>query len=229
MAEPIISIENLSVDQKDQNVLKSVNLSVNEGDFIYLIGKTGSGKSSLLKILYADLKIKSGKVNIGGIELSKLKRRQIPTLRRKMGIIFQDFQLLPDRTVQDNLIFAMKATGWNKKSEIKAKLAEIFELINLQGKENKYPHQLSGGEQQRVAIGRALINSPKVILADEPTGNLDPQTSIEIMNLLFDIRSKGTAVLMATHDYMIIDKFPSDIVRFENGEAKPEHLTSTNQ
>lgn len=222
MSEAIVKIKDLSVNHKEQNVLKNVNLSVDQGEFIYLIGKTGSGKSSLLKILYADLKFDQGEVHVADLSLKKIKRKNIPLLRRKLGIIFQDFQLLPDRTVESNLIFAMKATGWTKKSEIQKRLDEILSLIDLKDKGNKYPHQLSGGEQQRVAIGRALINSPEVILADEPTGNLDPQTSVEIMNLLFDIKSKGTAVLMATHDFMIIEKFPSKIVKFENGFAVQE-------
>ena len=218
MSDSLVKISNVSFSHKDNKVLSNVNLEINDSEFVYLIGKTGSGKSSLLKLLYADLKLIKGEIRIAEFELNKIKRSKIPNLRRKLGIIFQDFQLLPDRSVYENLEFAMKATGWKKKAEIKNKTSQILEQVQLQGKEDKYPHQLSGGEQQRVSIGRALINSPKLILADEPTGNLDPDTTQDIMNLLNEIKNNGTTVIMATHDYTIIEKFPGRLIKCVDGE-----------
>jgi cell division transport system ATP-binding protein len=224
MDQSLISIKNISFSHNDLKVLSNVNLEIKAGEFVYLIGKTGSGKSSLLKLLYSDHKIQEGEITISDFQLQKIKRRKVPFLRRIQGIIFQDFQLLPDRNVTENLIFAMKATGWKKKDQISKKVKEILKQVQLEGMELKYPHQLSGGEQQRVAIGRALVNSPKVILADEPTGNLDPDTSIDIMNLLSEIRATGTAIIMATHDYTLLDKFPGRIIKCESGV-----FTETNQ
>lgn len=213
----IIKLDNVGVQQRNHLVLNNVNLLVNKGEFIFLIGQTGSGKSSLLKMLYGELNITSGNATVVGYHLNKLKDNELPYLRRKLGIVFQDFQLLTDRTVEENLRFVMSATGWDDEKLMKARLEEVLNEVGLQGKNHKMPHQLSGGEQQRVVIARALINHPEVILADEPTGNLDPDSSVEIMNLLLRISKTGTAVLMATHDYRMIEKFPSRIIKCENG------------
>jgi cell division transport system ATP-binding protein len=188
-------------------ILKDVSFNIQKGEFVYLIGKTGSGKSSLLKTLYADLELKEGNGNIAGFNLREIKEKDIPFLRRKIGIIFQDFQLLKDRSVNDNLLFVMRATDWKEKKNMQRRLQEVLELVNMATKGHKKPHELSGGEQQRVAIARALINNPKLILADEPTGNLDPETSEEIIQLLQDITYKKT-VLMASHDKYLMDRFP---------------------
>lgn len=222
MSDSLVQIRKVSFSHKDNQVLNNVNLDINSSEFVYLIGKTGSGKSSLLKLLYADLELKTGDISVGDFNLKKIKRRKIAGLRRTLGIIFQDFQLLPDRTVFQNLEFAMKATGWKKKDEIKNKITEILKQVQLSDMEDKYPHQLSGGEQQRVSIGRALINSPKLILADEPTGNLDPDTTNDIMQLLTEIKNAGTTVIMATHDYTIIKNFPGRVVRCVNGVLNEE-------
>jgi len=188
-------------------ILKDVSLNIQKGEFVYLIGKTGSGKSSLLKTLYADLELKEGNGNIAGVNLRKIKEKDIPFLRRKIGIVFQDFQLLKDRSVNENLLFVMRATDWKDNKKMQKRLHEVLELVNMVTKGHKKPHELSGGEQQRVAIARALINNPELILADEPTGNLDPETSEEIIQLLQDITSKKT-VLMASHDKYLMDRFP---------------------
>ncbi len=214
----IINLEHVDVLQRNHLVLSDVSLKVNKGEFIFLIGQTGSGKSSLLKMIYGDLHINNGTGNVVGFQLGKIKNAEVPYMRRKMGIVFQDFQLLTDRTVEDNLRFVMEATGWDDKRLMDARLAEVLNEVGLAGKNNKMPHQLSGGEQQRVVIARALINHPEVILADEPTGNLDPDSSVEVMNLLMKISKTGTAVLMATHDYRMIEKFPSRIIKCENGK-----------
>ncbi len=214
----VINIEHIDVFQRNHLVLSDVSVKVNKGEFIFLIGQTGSGKSSLLKMIYGDLHITSGKGSVVGFELGKIKTSEVPYMRRKMGIVFQDFQLLTDRTVEENLRFVMEATGWDDKRLMDARLAEVLAEVGLTGKNNKMPHQLSGGEQQRVVIARALINHPEVILADEPTGNLDPDSSVEVMNLLMKISKTGTAVLMATHDYRMIEKFPSRIIKCENGK-----------
>mgnify|MGYP000088265339 CR=1 FL=1 len=201
-------------------MLQNINLSINEGEFVYLIGKTGSGKSSILKMLYAELEPKSGEARIINYNLSKIKRSEIPMLRRQLGIIFQDFQLLNDRTIGDNLRFVLTATGWENKSEIETRIKEVLFEVNLAETENKFPYQLSGGEQQRVSIARALLNRPRIILADEPTGNLDPETTEEIMNLLFQIgKDLGTAIVMATHDYIVINKYPARMIRTEGGKV----------
>lgn len=214
----IINLEEVEVFQRQHLVLTSVNLKVNKGEFIFLIGQTGSGKSSLLKMIYGDLNITKGQANVVGFDLNKIKQADVPYMRRKMGIVFQDFQLLTDRTVEENLRFVMSATGWDDQKLMDARLEEVLAEVGLTGKNHKMPHQLSGGEQQRVVIARALINHPEVILADEPTGNLDPDSSVEIMNLLLRISKTGTAVLMATHDYRMIEKFPSRIIKCENGK-----------
>ncbi len=214
----IINLEEVEVFQRQHLVLTSVNLKVNKGEFIFLIGQTGSGKSSLLKMIYGDLTITKGQAHVVGFDLNKIKQADVPYMRRKMGIVFQDFQLLTDRTVEENLRFVMSATGWDDQKLMNARLEEVLAEVGLTGKNHKMPHQMSGGEQQRVVIARALINHPEVILADEPTGNLDPDSSVEIMNLLLRISKTGTAVLMATHDYRMIEKFPSRIIKCENGK-----------
>ena len=213
----VVDIKNFDVFQQDHLVLKQVTLKVNKGDFFYIIGKTGSGKSSLLKTLYADLPFVSGEAQVVGYNLEKLKRKEIPYLRRKLGIVFQEFQLLQDRNIEENLLFVMRATGWKDKKAMKEKAAEVLGKVGLQNKGYKMPHQVSGGEQQRLGIARALINDPVLILADEPTGNLDPQSSEGIMKLLFDISKNDCAVLMATHDYSLFEMFPATTYVCENG------------
>jgi cell division transport system ATP-binding protein len=220
--EKIIDLKEVSVYQKEIMVLSDVNFSINKGEFVYLIGKTGSGKSSLLKMLYADLPLKKGEAHVAGYKIHSLKSKKKPYLRRSLGIVFQDFQLMYDRSVNDNLLFVMKATGWKEKTKINARMDEVLNMVGLGTKGHKMPHQLSGGEQQRLAIGRALINDPEVILADEPTGNLDPETSRGIMDLLKDISLNGRAVLMATHDYSLFEEFPGRVLRFENGKVIDE-------
>ncbi len=225
MAEAVVSLSELSIFQKQNLVLANVHLQILEGEFVYLIGKTGSGKSSLLKTLYAELPALDGKADVAGFDLRKLKPVQVPFLRRRLGIVFQDFQLLFDRSVSDNLAFVLKATGWKNRKDIDDRILEVLDEVGLSAKRNKLPHQLSGGEQQRVAIARALLNKPLLILADEPTGNLDPETSNEIMRLLFRISESGQAVLMATHNYNLIHKFPSRIIKCEEGAV----ISSGNQ
>lgn len=216
--DTIIQTENISIFQKHNLVLTNVSLTVDKGEFVYLLGKTGSGKSSLLKSLYADISLKEGLATVAGYNLTTIKRKEIPFLRRKLGIIFQDFQLLTDRSVNDNLLFVLKATGWNDKDKMQKRIQEVLEKVNLSTKGFKMPHELSGGEQQRVAIARALLNDPELILADEPTGNLDPETSEGIMKLLIEISKNGRAVLIATHDMMMYQKFPSRVVKCEDGK-----------
>jgi cell division transport system ATP-binding protein len=214
--EPIIQLTSASIAIHDIMILKDVNLTVQPGEFKYLIGKTGTGKSSLIKTLYGELPLKSGTGMVAGYDLLRLKTKQIPFLRRKLGIVFQDFHLLMDRSIHDNLMFVLKATGWKEKKLAEARIAQVFESVGLNTKGFKRPHQLSGGEQQRVVIARALLNEPEIILADEPTGNLDPQTSEEIMNLLKEINSQGKAIFMATHNYSLIRKFPAPVLKCEN-------------
>jgi cell division transport system ATP-binding protein len=215
--EAIIEISRASVYQKNILILSNVNITIKKGEFAYLIGKTGAGKSSLLKVLYADLPLVDGDATIAGFDLKSIKNKEIPFLRRKIGIVFQDFQLLIDRTVDENLLFVMKATGWKDQEQMELRLKDVMNKVGLVAKGYKMPHQLSGGEQQRVVIARALINDPEIILADEPTGNLDPETSEEIMQLLFDISKSGRAVLMATHDYSVFKKFPARTLVCESG------------
>ncbi len=205
----IFSIQHGEIYQGDKLILKEVNIHLDKGEFVYLIGKTGMGKSSLLKTLYGELPLGKGTGQVAGYALESLKRKDIPFLRRKLGVVFQDFQLLSDRSVFDNLIFVMKSTGWKNKVDIKKRADDVLSLVGLDHIENKMPHQLSGGEQQRVSIARALINKPEFILADEPTGNLDPETSREVMAVLMAIAKEGTSVLMATHDLTIMEQFPS--------------------
>lgn len=216
----IIKLSNADIWQQKHLVLSNVNLHVDKGDFVWLIGQTGSGKSSLLKILYGDLNLANGTGYACGYDLTKLASKDVPFLRRKLGIVFQDFQLLTDRSVEQNLAFVMKATGWTDKKLIADKSLDVLEKVGLRSKLKKMPHELSGGEQQRVVIARALLNDPEIILADEPTGNLDPDTSEEIILLLKQIsQNLGTAVIVATHDYHIIRTFPSRIIKCENGKV----------
>ncbi|MBS1526578.1 MAG: ATP-binding cassette domain-containing protein [Bacteroidetes bacterium] len=215
----IIKLTGVDIFQQSHPVLTHVNLHIDKGDFVWLIGQTGSGKSSLLKIIYCDLPIKSGEGHVCGYELKDIASKDIPFLRRKLGIVFQDFQLLTDRTVEANLEFVMRATGWKDKKLIAERTLDVLEKVGLRSKLKKMPHELSGGEQQRVVIARALLNDPEIILADEPTGNLDPETSEEIVLLLKQIQLAGTAVLIATHDYHIIRTFPSRIIKCESGRV----------
>ena len=216
--EDIIVLKDAKIVQKNFTVLSHVNLNIKQGKFNYLIGKTGSGKSSLLKVLYGHLPLREGEGEVVGFDLTKLKTSQIPNLRRKLGIIFQDFQLLTDRTVEKNLLFVLEATGWKDKEQMEDRINEVLSSVGMKTKKHKMPHELSGGEQQRVAIARALLNHPELILADEPTGNLDPETSIDIMTLLRSISmERNCAVLMATHDYHLIQNFPGQAIRCEDG------------
>ncbi|MGQ2982725.1 cell division ATP-binding protein FtsE [Flavobacterium sp.] len=217
MSQAVLSLENVNIFQEGNAILTNINLEVNHGEFLYIIGKTGSGKSSFMKTLYADLKLKEGEGTFVEYDLKKLREKDIPYLRRKIGIVFQDFKLLPDRTVFDNLHFVLRATGWNEREEMKVKIDEVLDKVGMKHSSNKMPHQLSGGEQQRVAVARALLNDPEVILADEPTGNLDPQTSVEVMNLLREINQNGKTIIMATHDYALLMKFPSKTLKCDEG------------
>jgi cell division transport system ATP-binding protein len=214
----IIELTDCTIWQQDHLVLSNVNLSVGKGEFIYLVGRVGSGKSSLIKTLNAQIPLRDGIGLVAGYNLSKLKRREIPYLRRKIGIVFQDFQLLIDRSVNDNLEFVLKATGWKNKTEIDTRIGEVLEKVGLGLKGYKMPHQLSGGEQQRVVIGRALLNDPDIILADEPTGNLDPETSEGIIRLLMDISKTGRAVVVATHNYTLLKKFSARTIKCDDGK-----------
>ena len=220
MAEAIIEIRNANIYQGDNLILQDVNLTVNKGEFVYLVGKTGTGKSSLLKTMYGELLLREGHATVAGYDLRQLTWKTVPYLRRTLGVVFQDFQLLTDRNVNENLKFVLKATGWKDEKLMDEKIADVLDKVYLKSKGFKMPFELSGGEQQRIDIARALLNSPKLILADEPTGNLDPETSDEIMQLLFHIsRDFGTAIVMATHDYMVIQKFPARMVRTEKGQV----------
>lgn len=213
----VIKFENATIFQDERPVIGNLNLEINKGEFVYLLGKTGSGKSSLLKTIYGNLALLNGSGNVAGYSLNNLKRRDIPYLRRKLGIVFQDFQLLGDRNIYENLRFVMKATGWDDETKIKARIFEVLKKVALENKEAKMPHELSGGEQQRVSIARALVNEPELILADEPPGNLDPETSEEILKLLKTIADGGSSVLLATHDMLAYQKFKSRTLVCENG------------
>lgn len=215
--QPVLQVSQATIFQGVNPVLNSVNFSVEQHEFVFLIGRTGSGKSSLLKTLYADLELQSGMVEVAGYDLGTIKSKEIPFLRRKIGIIFQDFQLFNDRTVAENLAFVMKATGWTDKIKINSRMAEVLMLVGLNNALDKMPHQLSGGEQQRVVIARALLNEPSVLLADEPTGNLDPDVSDGIFKLFQEINKKGTAILMATHNHDLLRKYPYRVLKCENG------------
>ena len=218
MSQEVLSLKNVTIYQDKNPVLTDVNIEVKNGEFIYLIGRTGSGKSSFLKTLYADLALTEGEGNVVDYDLTTLKEKDIPYLRRKLGVVFQDFKLLSDRSVKDNLLFVLKATGWAEKAEMDLKIEEVLDKVGMKGFANKMPHQLSGGEQQRVGIARALLNDPELILADEPTGNLDPQTSVEVMEVLRSINANGKTILMATHDYALVLKYPSKTLKFEDGK-----------
>jgi cell division transport system ATP-binding protein len=227
MEDESLLIKYISVNilQSEVVVLRDLNLEVRKGEFLYLIGKVGSGKSSLLKSFYAEVPIESGEdATIFGYNLQKLKRKQVPLLRRKLGIIYQDFQLLIDRTVHENLKFVLKATGWKKKDEIEARIAEVLKQVGMSNKGYKMPHQLSGGEQQRIVIARALLNSPDIILADEPTGHLDVETGTEIIQLLHSIKEEGTTVIMSTHNLNWIQNYPGRVLRFDNEQMFEEQI-----
>jgi cell division transport system ATP-binding protein len=215
----ILQLKNASIFQGDHLVLTDVNLEINKGEFVYLIGKTGTGKSSFMKTLYGDLQLTKGEGSIVGYDLKALKENEIPFLRRKLGIVFQDFKLLNDRTINANLAFVLKATGWKDKTKIEARIEDVLGKVKMKTKGFKFPHELSGGEQQRVAIARALLNDPELILADEPTGNLDPQTSIEVMEVLQELNKKGNTILMATHDYALLLKYPSKTLKCDENKV----------
>ena len=219
----VIKLDGVDIYQQKHLVLNNVNLQISPGEFVFLIGQTGSGKSSLLKVIYGELHIVNGQGQVAGFDLQKITDKDIPFLRRKLGIVFQDFQLLTDRTVEQNLEFVLKATGWIDKKLISIRILDVLEKVGLRSKIKKMPHELSGGEQQRVVIARALLNDPELILADEPTGNLDPDTSEDIVSLLKQISQSGTAVLMASHDYHIIRTFPSRIIKCEKGKIIEDH------
>ena len=219
MSETVLHLKNAAIYQGDSLVLSNVNFEMNKGDFVYLIGKTGSGKSSFMKTLYGDLELTEGEGSVVDFNLRTMKENDIPFLRRKLGIVFQDFKLLPDRTINENLEFVLKATGWKEKEKIKTKIESVLKKVDMGTKGFKFPHELSGGEQQRVAIARALLNDPELILADEPTGNLDPQTSIEVMEVLQDINKNGNTILMATHDYALLLKYPSKTLKCDENKV----------
>ena len=219
MSKNIVSFSDATIKQGGRDILTDVSIDVPEGSIVFLIGRTGSGKSSLIKTIYGDLALESGFGNVGDFDLTRLKNKQIPNLRRSLGVVFQDFKLLPDRNIEDNLKFVLKATGWRDKKEIDQRIDEVLEMVGIAVNKKKFPFELSGGEQQRIAIARALLNDPKLIIADEPTGNLDPQTSQEIMQLFKSLHQKGMTLLMATHDYQMIVKFPGKIFKCEDGKV----------
>ncbi|TYA58300.1 cell division ATP-binding protein FtsE [Formosa maritima] len=215
----VLYLKDASIYQGESLVLSDVNVEINKGEFVYLIGKTGTGKSSFMKTLYADLPLTKGEGSIVDFDLRTLKEKDIPFLRRKLGVVFQDFKLLTDRTINDNLFFVLKATGWKDKNEMNTRIEEVLNKVGMKTKGFKFPHELSGGEQQRVAIARALLNNPELILADEPTGNLDPQTSIEVMEVLQEINKNGNTILMATHDYALLLKYPSKTLKCDDNQV----------
>ena len=218
MSDNIVSFSDATINQSGKTILTNVSIEVPEGSFVFLIGRTGSGKSSLIKTIYGDLELAGGVGNVAGYDLTRLKSKQIPNLRRELGVVFQDFKLLQDRTIGENLKFVLRSTGWKNKKEIDDRINKVLKMVGITLNKDKYPFELSGGEQQRVAIARALLNEPKLIIADEPTGNLDPQTSQEIMQLFKSLHEKGMTLLMATHDYQMIVKFPGKIFKCEDGK-----------
>jgi len=217
--DPVVRVREAHIFQDSSTVLRDISFNIDKGEFVFLVGRTGSGKSSLLKTLYADLNLRLGDIDVAGFNIRSIKDSQVPKLRRKLGIIFQDFQLFPDRTIDENLMFVLKATGWKDNGKMRGRLSEVLMQVGLGSVEKKMPHQLSGGEQQRVVIARALLNEPVILIADEPTGNLDPEVSHGILKLFQQINKSGTAVLMATHDYGLIKKFPSRILKCEDGKV----------
>ena len=219
MSTPVLQLSHAAIYQRDNLILSEVNVTVERGDFVYLIGKTGSGKSSFMKTLYGDLPLNEGQGHIVGFDLNGLKEKKIPFLRRKLGVVFQDFKLLNDRTVHDNLKFVLKATGWQDKTAMQSKIEAVLGKVGMKSKGFKFPYQLSGGEQQRIAIARALLNDPELILADEPTGNLDPQTSVEVMEVLQEINKNGNTILMATHDYALLLKYPAKTLKCDGNKV----------
>jgi cell division transport system ATP-binding protein len=218
MSQAVLELTNASIYQQENLILDNVSIRIEKGAFVYLIGKTGTGKSSFMKTLYGDLPLTKGDGHIVGFDLGNLKEKEIPFLRRKLGVVFQDFKLLNDRTVKENLLFVLHATGWKDKKEMELKIDEVLGKVDMKTKNFKYPYQLSGGEQQRIAIARALLNDPELILADEPTGNLDPQTSVEVMQVLQEINNNGNTILMATHDYALLLKYPSKTLKCDEGQ-----------
>jgi cell division transport system ATP-binding protein len=218
MSQAVLELTNASIFQKENLILDDVSIRIEKGEFVYLIGKTGTGKSSFMKTLYGDLPLSKGNGTIVGYDLSTLKENDIPFLRRKLGVVFQDFKLLNDRSVKDNLLFVLTATGWKDKKEMDIKIDQVLDKVGMKSKNLKFPYELSGGEQQRIAIARALLNDPELILADEPTGNLDPQTSVEVMEVLQEINNNGNTILMATHDYALLLKYPSKTLKCDQGK-----------
>ncbi len=218
--EPVVTVNEATIFQEDKAVLSNVNFTINKGEFIFLIGRTGGGKSSLLKTLYADLPLQHGYMSVAGFDIKDISRKKVPLLRRKLGIVFQDFQLFPDRSVAENLMFVLKATGWRDRSKMTARLTDVLMRVGLGSHHSKFPHQLSGGEQQRVVVARALLNEPQILIADEPTGNLDPAVSEEIFRLFLEINKSGTSILMATHDMTLVELFPARTLKCEDGKLE---------